>query len=87
MTAIWEYLVTVNARAADKVVDEITAMNETLAEFPRMGVQRDELNVGWRVFPVGKYLIVYREIPDGVEIVHVVHGARDLPTLFASEES
>ncbi len=33
-------------------------------------------------FPVGSYLILYREITGGVEIVRVVHGARDLPDLF-----
>jgi plasmid stabilization system protein ParE len=26
---------------------------------------------------VGNYLIYYRPIADGVEILHVVHGARD----------
>ncbi|MBO9132681.1 type II toxin-antitoxin system RelE/ParE family toxin [Rhizobium sp. B230/85] len=34
-----------------------------------------------RLSAVGRYLILYREDVDGVEIVRVVHGARDLPKL------
>jgi toxin ParE1/3/4 len=29
---------------------------------------------------VGNYLIFYRPISDGIEIVRVLHGARDIPT-------
>jgi plasmid stabilization system protein ParE len=31
---------------------------------------------------VGRYMILYRIIPDGVEVVRVVHGARYLPELI-----
>jgi toxin ParE1/3/4 len=30
------------------------------------------------LWPVGKYLILYRAAADGIEVVRVVHGARDL---------
>ncbi|MGH9438287.1 MAG: type II toxin-antitoxin system RelE/ParE family toxin, partial [Terriglobia bacterium] len=36
-------------------------------------------------FPVKdfpKYLIFYRPIRDGIEVVRVIHGARDIPALF-----
>jgi toxin ParE1/3/4 len=29
-------------------------------------------------FPVGKYLILDRLLPDGIDVVRVVHGARRL---------
>jgi toxin ParE1/3/4 len=32
--------------------------------------------VDLRTFPAGNYLILYRQIDDGAEIVRVVHGAR-----------
>jgi toxin ParE1/3/4 len=32
---------------------------------------------------VRRYLILYRQITGGVEIVRVVRGARDVPTLIA----
>ena len=36
----------------------------------------------WRVAP---YLVIYRQSEGGIEIVRVVHGARDLPALLDSE--
>ncbi len=47
-----------------------------------MGPARPDLAAGLRYFIVGNYLVLYREAPDGVEIVRVVHGARHLPNLF-----
>jgi len=35
-----------------------------------------------RSFPVGQYVIFYRVAVDAVEIVTVIHGARDLDSLF-----
>lgn len=35
-----------------------------------------------RYHPVGNYLLLYRVIPNGIELVRVVHGARDLQQLF-----
>lgn len=55
-----------------------------LAENPHIGTRRPELGAAVRALAVGNYLIVYRPESDGVTIVHVVHGARDLPPLFAA---
>jgi hypothetical protein len=43
-----------------------------------MGRARPELRSDLRSFPFGAYPILYRAIDDGVEIVRVVHGARNL---------
>jgi len=32
--------------------------------------------------PVGNYVIFYRPIEDGIVVIRVLHGARDLPELF-----
>jgi toxin ParE1/3/4 len=32
--------------------------------------------------PLGNYIIFYRPIDDGIEVVRILHGARDLPPLF-----
>lgn len=47
-----------------------------------MGRLRPDIAQELRYFTVGKYLILYRAVPDGVQIVRVIHGARDLPNLF-----
>jgi toxin ParE1/3/4 len=61
---------------------------EVLLELPEIGTARNFHNPemkGLRMLPVRKftkYLIFYRSTPEGLEIVRVIHGARDLPSLF-----
>ena len=57
-----------------------------LASTPGMGRTRDEIAEGLRSFPVGRYVIFYRTIPEGVEIVRVLHGSRDVDALFQPDD-
>jgi toxin ParE1/3/4 len=79
---IWLFLSSNDMALADRVIDQITAMYERLADFPEMGRSRDELFPGYRSFPVDDYLIFYQPILNGIEIIRVVHGARNSPELF-----
>ncbi len=65
-------------RAADKILTTIGQKCEMLAHSPRLGRKRDELAHGLRSFPVGSYVIFYRVAHNGVEIIRVLHGARDI---------
>jgi toxin ParE1/3/4 len=49
---------------------------------PGMGVARFDVRPNLRMFPVGNYLILYQEIEEGVEIVRVLHGARQWQELL-----
>jgi len=71
-----------NLGAADRLLDRIDHICGLLADNPQLGAARPDLAPALRYFVVGNYLIMYREAPHGVEIVRVVHGARDLPSLF-----
>jgi toxin ParE1/3/4 len=53
-----------------------------LADWPGAGPARAELRVGLRSLPFGNYVIFYRPTGDGVEIVRVLDGHRDLGRLF-----
>lgn len=54
-----------------------------LGRMPGMGTTMPELGRGdLRAFPVGNYVVFYRPLPNGVDIVRVVHGARDFESLF-----
>jgi toxin ParE1/3/4 len=81
---IWEYtaIKSSSLEIADRLVDTITEHFYLIAKNPRIGRQRDELRPGYRSFPVGQYLILYRVQGEGVEIMHVLHGKRDLDALF-----
>jgi len=71
-----------NPTAAEKLVRSINGKCESLARNPMIGRARPELREDLRSFPYGAYLILYRPIDDGVEIVRVVHAARNLDDLI-----
>lgn len=61
---------------------------DRLVEFPESGPARDDLS-GRRVLLCRPYIVIYRLRTIGAEplvvVLRIVHGARDLPTLLASE--
>lgn len=79
---LWLYIAQDNPAAADRVLDDIEGRFHSLAENPLMGRLRPDIAPELRYFVVGKYLILYRIVPNGIQIVRVIHGARDLPNLF-----
>jgi toxin ParE1/3/4 len=82
---IWRYIANDNPDAADRLLQRIDAKLELYASNPRMGAMRDNLAQGLRSFPVGNYLAFYRITTDGIELVRMLHGARDLQTLLGSQ--
>ncbi|HZL12599.1 MAG TPA: type II toxin-antitoxin system RelE/ParE family toxin [Verrucomicrobiae bacterium] len=79
---IWLYIAQDNLDAADKLIDALVSRFPKLAAMPLIGRQREELLPRLRSFPVARYVIFYRPIENGIEIVRVLHGARDFPPLF-----
>ena len=49
-----------------------------LAATPGMGSARPELGESLRSFPVGNYLVFHRERSDGIELLRLLHRARNL---------
>lgn len=47
-----------------------------------MGRARDELLHGLRSFPFGRYVILYEPIDGGIDVVRVLHSARDVDAQF-----
>jgi toxin ParE1/3/4 len=73
---IARYIAQDSPRAAARWYEEIYASCRRLGEMPGMGVARFDIRPELRTFPAGSYLILYREITGGAEIVRIVHGAR-----------
>ncbi|MCL4787280.1 MAG: type II toxin-antitoxin system RelE/ParE family toxin [Verrucomicrobia bacterium] len=80
---IWCYIAQDNPAAADKFIRVLVGRFPTLATMPDIERKRDELAPRLRSVPVGRYVVFYRPMERGVEIVRVLHGARDFPPLFA----
>jgi toxin ParE1/3/4 len=79
---IWQYIAKDNEPAADRFIDLLIRRFRMLGQAPYAGRRRDELRRGYRSFPVGDYLILYRIEEPGVSIMHIVHGRRNLEALF-----
>jgi toxin ParE1/3/4 len=57
-----------------------------LSKDPAIGRPRNELAKDLRSFPVGRYVVFYLPSPHGIEIVRVLHSARDIDMIFDAEE-
>jgi toxin ParE1/3/4 len=84
LEGIATYISEQSVEIALRFVQELREKCESLADAPRGYplVPRHE-HLGIRRRPFGNYLIFYRVRPDVIEVVHVLHGARDYePLLF-----
>jgi len=75
---------------ADRFIDAAAASFSFLENNPEIGREYEARNVRlagvrvWRVSGFEKHLIFYRPNPEGVEILDVIHGARDIEALVFS---
>jgi toxin ParE1/3/4 len=83
---IYRYIVSDNLPAAGRLYDLFYNKFRMLAENPLLGEKRDDLAENLRMFTTGNYVILYRPTKDGVEIIMIVHSARDLPALWSASK-
>ena len=81
---IWYYIVkeSDSIEIADRFIDSLTERFLLLARHPHVGRIRDDLRPGLRIFPVGRYVILYRVEDEDVLILNVVAADRDLDRLL-----
>jgi plasmid stabilization system protein ParE len=80
---IWDFVALDSENAADQLEDEFFSAFEKLPRQPRMGHTRVDLtDRDVRFWPVGSYLTVYRQLPKTLEIIAVLHAARDIPEVM-----
>jgi toxin ParE1/3/4 len=83
---IGSYISQHNETAAKRWVQKLrTTCKTTMGKFPECGTKRDDLLPGLRCFSVGNYLIYFRG-RNPVEILRIVHGARDESRLTFEDE-
>ena len=79
---IWLYIARDNARAADRLMGSFLDRFQMLADRPQLGRRRDELSAGLRSVAIGNYIVLYRPIEGGIEVVRLLSGFRDIDALF-----
>jgi toxin ParE1/3/4 len=67
---------------ADRLMDRIVDRFWLIGEYPDAGRLSEDTAAGVKCFPAGKYLIYYRATRQGIDILHVFHGARDQSRAF-----
>jgi toxin ParE1/3/4 len=84
LVAIALHIAQANPIAASDWLDTIEQKCRLLASMPEMGRLRPELAADLRSWAVGEYVIFYQPTFDGIVVVRVLHGSRDLPSMFTS---
>lgn len=83
LNEIEAYIAQDHPAAAEDVIDGIEAACRLIAEHPRVGRHRDEIELGVMSFPVGSYLIYYTaEENQSVGIARIIHSKRDAGPAF-----
>lgn len=87
----YEYIARDSADAAERFLSAVESAVTQLAARPGMGARWESPHPQlsgvrtWLVPRFRNYVIFYREREDGIEVLHVFHGAQDLETLLARD--
>lgn len=82
---ISDYIKYDSPTTARRVVAEIRKAMRHLAEMPGIGHIREDLaDESLRFWPIYSYLIVYRPETRPLQIIRVLHGARDVRRILSS---
>jgi len=79
---IWSYIADDSVANADAFIDRLYETLQALARQPGSGRHREELAPGIQSFPFARYIIFYRAVAGAIEIVRVLHGARDIENIL-----
>lgn len=82
LVEIGDFIALDNPRRAETFLNEVETQMAQISERPASFPTRDELHPGLRSARHGRYLIFFKEVGDQVQIVRVLHGARDLLHIF-----
>ena len=86
---IWVYVASQSQSeiAADRVVDDIDARAMLYAKNVELGELRPDLAESVRCFTVDRFVVFYRPNSEGIEVLQVIHGSRDIPRHFRRHKS
>ncbi|MCL1472635.1 type II toxin-antitoxin system RelE/ParE family toxin [Argonema antarcticum] len=84
---IYDYIASNNLDAAENFVDNVEQKCQTLAQFPNMGKSYENLLPQLRGVPVNNYVIFYRQVQNGIQVVRVLSGYRDLEAVFSAQDN
>lgn len=85
LNEIADYFFENNVEAGERFFNNFNRKCQQLVAFPNSGKSYEAIRAGLRGLSFEGYIIFYRVLTDGIEILRVLSGRRDFPRLF--EES
>lgn len=83
---IWAFIAQDSREAADRVEEAVFRACDLLAHSPFSGRVRTDLTSFpvrfWVVYPYSNYLIVYDPKRKPLQVLRILHGARDIPSVL-----
>jgi toxin ParE1/3/4 len=79
---IFDYIAEDSIAEADRWVDRLDEKLALWATQPMMGRSREELAPRVRSLPFGRYVVFFEPLSDGIDVVRVLHGSRDIDASF-----
>jgi toxin ParE1/3/4 len=86
LAEIWAYIADDSPDQADAFVDLVDSKFQALSRRPRLGRRRPELSPDIRSLAFGRYVMFYLSLSQGIEVVRVLHGSRDIESIFETEQ-
>jgi toxin ParE1/3/4 len=86
LVEIWAYIAEDSVTDADRFAARIDKTFRLLAGRPGVGRVRLEIYPDLRSFVIGKYVVFYLPLKNGIDVIRVLHGARDIETVLEGEE-
>ncbi len=83
---IANYFATYNVEAGEKFFQSFNQKWKQLVSFPNNGKNYEEIYPNLKGIPLSGYIIFYRIIDDGIEILRVISERRDLPAIFTDSQ-
>lgn len=86
LAEIWSYIAEDSVTNADTFAARIDKSLRLLARRLGIGRIRAELYPDLRSFVIGKYVLFYLPLKNGIDVIRLLHGARDIQSVFEGEE-
>lgn len=82
LNEIADYFAANNVRAGERFFDDFNRKCKQLVAFPNSGKSYDYIYSDLKGVPLSSYIIFYRVLKDGIEILRVISGRQDLFSVF-----
>jgi toxin ParE1/3/4 len=86
LSGIADYFAETNMEVGERFFREFNRKCQQLIAFPSSGKSYESIRADLRGLSLEGYVIFYRILDDGIEILRVVSGRRNFPSLFSDRD-